>query len=95
MSINSIYSYDKKFIHLISTVYLKYSDTSDIKLLVANLYQFGLIDLEVEIFWSKVMDVLRVNIFCLKNYLQGYDNMDNMLGIFEKNYIDKLNKIVL
>lgn len=81
---------DKKLIHLMSTIYLKYAEKTDLKFFVRTLYLFALLDLDNEIFWQKSIDVLRLDVMCLKNFIFQINNLE---GLYEKSFIDKLNRI--
>lgn len=85
---------DKKLLHLLSTVYLKYSDKEEYKYFVNMVYYFLVCDLDNDIFYAKTLESFKFNLLCLKNYIMGHDSMDNLIGLYDKNLINLLNSKV-
>lgn len=81
---------DKKFLHLLSTVYLKYTEKEDLRNLNYMMYYFALLDLENPTFMKKSLEVLGLDLLCLKNYLEGNEDLSNLIGIHTKEFVTKL-----
>jgi len=82
---------DKKFLNLLSTVYLKFSEKEEFRNFVNIVYYFSVCDLENDVFYAKTLETFKFNLLCLKNYILGNDSMDNLIGIYDKNLINLLN----
>lgn len=82
---------DKKLVHLLSTVYLKFSDKEDYKHFINMIYYFSVCDLENDTFYAKSLESMKFNLVCLKNYILGNESMDNLIGFYDKNLINILN----
>jgi hypothetical protein len=85
---------DKKFIQILSTSFIKFESRVDMKSLINCLFLFAKIDLDSEIFWKKAVETIYLNTLCLNNYINGNENMDNLLGIYDRKFVNELNKIV-
>lgn len=92
--INSSYN-DKKFLHLLSTVYLKYAEREEFKNLTYMMYYFALCDLENVIFYKKTLEVLSLNFICLQNYLTGNEDVYSFEGIYDKPTLKKLEDVYM
>jgi hypothetical protein len=82
---------DKKFLNLLSTVYLKFSEKEEFRNFVNIVYYFTVCDLENDVFYAKTLETFKFNLLCLKNYILGNDSMDNLIGLYDKNLINILN----
>ena len=51
---------------------------------------FSLADYENEILYKKIIDVIKMQILCIKNSLDGFVNMKNLMGILYTKLLDKL-----
>ena len=83
--------YDKKFIHLLSTVYLKFADREKSKHVLRTAFNFALCDMDNEVFWRKFFDTIKLNLLCLRTYMDGADDMDSLLGLYDQKTISILN----
>ncbi len=55
---------------------------------------FSLVDYENETLYKKIIDTLKLQMMCIKNYLDGNENMKNLLGIIDTKLLDKLDNEV-
>jgi hypothetical protein len=85
---------DKKLLNLISTTYLKFSEKEKFQHFIRTAFNFAVCDLESEMFWRKFVDVLKLNNLCLKNMLLGYEDMNHLAGLYDKNLVTMLNRTV-
>ncbi len=82
---------DKKFLHLLSTIYLKNADKEDFFKFVTTFYYFAVLDLENVIFSKKIIEVISLEILSVNHYLDGNENLNSLQGIYDKDFIKKLN----
>jgi hypothetical protein len=82
---------DKKFLHLLSTVYLKYTEKEDFQKLIYMMYYFAVCDLENSIFAKKALENLNLNLICIQNYLDGHESLENLVGLYDKQFIKIMN----
>lgn len=82
---------DKKFLHLLSTVYLKYTEKEEFQKLVSMIYYFAVCDLENSIFAKKALENLNLNLICIQNYLDGHENLENLIGLYDRHFIKIMN----
>jgi hypothetical protein len=85
---------DNKNLHVLSTIYLKYVEKSKFKELIELNYLFAICNLESEIYWKKILDCLNLDLVCIKNYLEGNDNLENLIGFYDKKELTLLEKTV-
>ena len=55
---------------------------------------FTLVDYENETLYKKIIDELKLQMMCIKNFLDGNENMKNMLGLIDTKLLDKLDNDV-
>jgi hypothetical protein len=83
---------NKKFNQIICTNFLRHHEGIGFSEYIKYLNLFSRIDTDSEVFWKKCLETLNWNMLCLHNYLMGNDNMDNFIGIYDKQMITELNK---
>jgi hypothetical protein len=82
----------KKYNQVICTNFLRYHNKLQVKEYIHFLTLFAKLDVDSEVFWKNCIETLHWDILCLYNYLMGYDNMDNYIGMYDKKLITELNK---
>jgi hypothetical protein len=82
---------DKKFLHLLSTVYLKNADYENFFKFITTFYYFAVLDLENIIFSKKIIEVISLEILIVNHYLDGNENLNSLQGMYDKDFIRKLN----
>lgn len=92
--INTGYN-DKKFLHLLSTVYLKFSEKEEFSKFINIIYYFAVCDLENVIFGKKILDVLNLNLICLESYIDGNEELENLVGLYDRNFVKTLEGVYL
>ena len=55
---------------------------------------FSLADYENETLFKKILDVIKLQIMCIKNFSDGSNSMKNLLGIIDTKLVDKLENEV-
>lgn len=85
---------DRKNFQLLSTVFLRICEKMKFEELIKLSFFFTLVDYENETLYKKIIDVLKLQIMCIKNFLDGNENMKNLLGIIDTKLLDKLDNEV-
>jgi hypothetical protein len=83
---------NKKYNQLASTGFLRYHELIKFKEYVEYLNLFTKLDIDSDVFWKKCLETLHWNTLCLHNYHNGYNTMDNYIGLFDKKLVSELNK---
>jgi hypothetical protein len=91
----NIGSVDKKEIQILSTIFLRYTEKLNFEDLIKMGYFFSIADYENILLYKKLLDVINTQMLCIKNLLDGNDDMRNLIGILDTNYVDNLEKNVI
>lgn len=86
---------DKKNFQILSTVFLRFCEKLKFEELIKLSFFFTLVDYENETLFKKILDIIKLNIMCLKNFLDGNENMKNLIGLYDTKLVDKLENEVI
>lgn len=91
----NIGSVDKKNFQILSTIFLRYSEKIKFEDLVKFGYFFSYADYDNIILYKKIIEILNNQMICIKNLLDGNEDMKNLIGLLDTNLVDKLEKDVM
>jgi len=86
---------DKKEIQILSTIFLRYSEKLNFEDVIKMGYFFSYSDYENITLYKKILDVMNTQMICIKNLLDGNEDMGNLIGILDTKLVDKLEKDVI
>lgn len=84
----------KKNMQILSTIFLRHCERMSFEEILKSAFFFSLADYENEILYKKIIDVIKMQILCIKNSLDGFVNMKNLMGILDTKLLDKLENEV-
>ncbi len=79
---------------ILSTVFLRYCEKMKFQELTKLSFIFTLANYENEILFKKIIDVFKLQIMCIKNFLEGNENMKNLIGLIDIKLVDKIDNEV-
>lgn len=85
---------DRKIFQVLSTILLRISDKMKFEELIILTFFFTLVDYENATFYTKIIDVIKLHMMCIKNFLDGNENMKNLIGLIDTKLVDKLDNEV-
>jgi hypothetical protein len=84
---------DEKLIRLVATRILSSMERMNFEEFITTSDNFLFCNYQSDIFWKKVFDILWLNLLCLKNYTLGFDDFENLQGLYEQNLLRTMERI--
>jgi hypothetical protein len=85
---------DRKNYQVLSTVFLRMCEKVKFEYLITMTFFFTLVDYENETFYKKIIDEIKLQMMCIKNFMDGNENMKNLIGLIDTKLVDKLDNEV-
>lgn len=82
---------DKSVFQYLSTVFLRHIENLQFEDLIKLGFFFTLADFDNETLYKKILDETKQYLICIKNFLDGNENMKNIIGIMDSKQINKLD----